>query len=276
MVQNFHLPPAGFGPGSQSGADETLDYMEMPQGMRTYAPHLPEADATEAAAALALLDEIAAAAERVAAGGAAESFDLAGLQSRDRALLAEVMGEGEVSVKIRGIPAVAAQESVFAGVWVLNGSGIDRIEVAPVPSLARERAFEPVRAGGGQAAPKPAGLASAPAILVELLDRSAAFGPDAALHVINLTLLPHSEADLVWLDAALGEGAVTILSRGYGNCRIGATATRGIWRVQFFNSMDTLILDTFEVTGMPEVAVAADEDLADSASRIRSVIEAIR
>ncbi|MEM6422487.1 MAG: hydrogenase expression/formation protein, partial [Pseudomonadota bacterium] len=93
--------------------------------------------------------------------------------------------------------------------------------------------------------------------------------------VINLSLLPHTEPDLAWLDAALGEGAVTILSRGYGNCRISATATRGIWRVQFFNSMDTLILDTFEVTAMPEVAIAAPEDLADSAGRIRAVMEAI-
>ena len=40
--------------------------------------------------------------------------------------------------------------------------------------------------------------------------------------------------------------------------------------------MDTLILDTFEVTTMPEVAMAAPEDLADSAARIREVLEAIR
>ena len=40
--------------------------------------------------------------------------------------------------------------------------------------------------------------------------------------------------------------------------------------------MDTLILDTFEVTSMPEVALAAREDLEDSAARIREVLEAIR
>jgi hydrogenase-1 operon protein HyaF len=39
----------------------------------------------------------------------------------------------------------------------------------------------------------------------------------------------------------------------------------GVWRVQFFNSMDTLILDTLEVTDMPEVVLAAPEDLSDSA-----------
>ena len=64
--------------------------------------------------------------------------------------------------------------------------------------------------------------------------------------MVNLTLLPHTEEDLVWLDAALGEGSVTILSRGYGNCRVRATALPFVWRVQFFNAMDTLILDTFD------------------------------
>ena len=67
-----------------------------------------------------------------------------------------------------------------------------------------------------------------------------------------------------------------MLSRGYGNCRITATAQAHVWKVQFFNSMDTLILDTYEVTEMPEVALAAAEDLAESAVRIRDVIEAIR
>ena len=118
-------------------------------------------------------------------------------------------------------------------------------------------------------------IAYAQALIVELLDKSAAYQPGQEPHVINLTLLPHTEPDLAWLDIALGEGAVTVLSRGYGNCRITATATRGIWRVQFFNSMDALILDTFEVTEMPEIAIAASEDLADSAKRIEAVLEAI-
>jgi hydrogenase-1 operon protein HyaF len=81
---------------------------------------------------------------------------------------------------------------------------------------------------------------------------------------------------LLWLAEATGEGAVTVLSRGYGNCRVTATALAHVWRVQFYNSMDTLILDTYEVTEMPEVVIAATEDLADSAARIREVLEAIR
>jgi len=274
MVQNFHMPPSGFGPGSQP-TDDTLDVMPMPQDMRTYSPQIPDAADEADTDTLQFLSHVADAARVCAATGNTQLFDLKHLGAKARALVAEVMGEGEVSIRMRGIPAVAAQESVFAGVWVLNGEGVDQIEVAPVPTLSLERSFSPVRAGQGQRTPTIPGMASAPALIAELLDKSAAFQPGQDPHVINLTLLPHSEPDLVWLDSALGEGSVTILSRGYGNCRITATATRGIWRVQFFNSMDTLILDTFEVTSIPEVAIAAREDLADSATRIEAVLEAI-
>lgn len=274
MVSNFHLPPVGFGPGSQPESDD-LAYMPMPSGMRSYAPHLPEvSDPSAVTPALKTLADIAEACAACAQGGMAR-FDLAGLDAQNRALMAETMGQGEVAMKIRGIPALSVQESVFAGVWSVIGAGFDQIEVGAVPAAALSRAFEPFRPALGPSHPRPAGVVIAPALLAELRDKSASYRGGAP-HVVNLTLLPHTEEDLVWLAEALGEGAVTILSRGYGNCRITATAQAHVWRVQFFNSMDTLILDTFEVTTMPEVALAAGEDLADSAARIREVLEAIR
>jgi rubredoxin len=59
-----------------------------------------------------------------------------------------------------------------------------------------------------------------------------------------------------------------ILSRGYVNCRITSTATRNVWWVQYFNSQETLILNTIEISGVPEVACAAQEDIDDSAQRL--------
>ncbi|MFD2173765.1 hydrogenase expression/formation protein [Rhodobacter lacus] len=276
MVSNFHLPPVGFGPGSQPDEEgEELGYMQLPSGMRTYESHLPEVDdSTLVAPALALMARVAEAAAECAASGRA-SFDLSGLDAQNRALIAETMGTGEVAMKIRGIPALMVQESVFAGVWCVAGAGVDQIEVAPVPAAAISRAFEPFRRAAGAGLAVGQGVVNAPALLAELLDKSAAYEGGLA-HVINLTLLPHTEEDLAWLGEALGEGAVTVLSRGYGNCRITATATPHVWRVQFFNSTDALILDTFEVTTMPEVVLAAREDLEDSAERLREVLEAIR
>jgi hydrogenase-1 operon protein HyaF len=277
MVSPFTMPPAGFGPGSQPLPDDDLQYMSMPSGMRVYQPHIPEADDPGALAeALALLANMAAACEAVAAGAAAVEFDLSRLTPNARRVVADALGQGEVSMKIRGVPAIMVQESVFAGVWMLAGAGVDRAEVAPVPSLSLGRAHLPHRPAVGARAARVPGLANAPSVLAELMDKSAKRRDGDGPHVVNLSLLPHTPEDLIWLDEALGEGAVTILSRGYGNCRVTATGQAHVWKVQFFNSMDTLILDTYEVTDMPEVALAADVDLTDSAERIRQVIEAIR
>jgi len=278
MVSGFQMPPQGFGPGSQPEEDgEELAFMPMPSGMRTYSPHLPDIDdPASVAPALATLNDIARACAICAQTGERAEFDLSDMGAQSRALLAETMGQGEVSMKLRGVPALMVQESVFAGIWVLAGAGVDKIEVAQVPGASMDRAFTPVRAAKLDAAEWKPGVVNAPALLAELVDKSGQFATNPELHVVNLTLLPHTEEDLTWLDEALGTGAVTILSRGYGNCRITATALPHVWRVQFFNSMDTLILDTFEVTNMPEVAIAATEDLTDSGERLIEVLEAIR
>lgn len=278
MVTNFHLPPTGFGPGSQPVEDGLeLDYLALPSGMRTYAPHLPEVDDIAGLdPALAALRAMADACATAAQSGQRAGIDLSTLDRDNRLLVAETLGQGEVAMKLRGIPALAVQESVFAGVWVLAGAGTDRVEIGPAPQAAQTRAFVPHRPALLALAPRGADVVNAPALLAELLDRSARWQPGTTPHAVNLTLLPHTEDDLLWLDASLGEGSVTILSRGYGNCRITATALAHVWRVQFYNSMDALILDTFEVTDIPEVALAAPEDLSDSGLRILNVLEAIR
>lgn len=279
MVNNFQMPPVGFGPGSQPDPDDgkELQYMKMPQDMRAYSAHVPYVEATpELAPALALLAEIAAAATVVAQGADPVQFDLRDLDKPNRDLIAETMGEGEVAIKMLGLPAIAAQESVFAGVWCLSGAGVDMIEVGPVPKMARERAFVSQAPALGALAEVFPGVVNAPPLAVELVDKAANYTQGDEPHVVNLTLLPHTEQDLVWLDKALGKGSVDFLSRGYGNCRVNATGQANVWRVQFFNSMDTLILDTFEVTDVPEVVVAAKEDLVDSGERIVEVMEAIK
>ena len=68
---------------------------------------------------------------------------------------------------------------------------------------------------------------------------------------------------------------MTLLSRGYGNCRITSTRLRDTWWVQYFNSMNSLILNTIEVTAVPEVALAAPEDFADSLSRLGEWLETL-
>lgn len=275
MQSPFTLPPSGFGPGSQV-TDDTLEYIALPSGMRTYTPHMPEIDnPASVMPALAVLADVAHACDVVAKEGGRAQIDLSTLGAESRKLIAETMGHGEVSMKLRGVPAVAVQESVFAGLWILQGAGVDRIEIGPVPEMAITRAHEPHRACVLDL-PRAPGVVNAPALLAELADKSGSYHAGQNVHVVNLTLLPHTPEDLDYMAAVLGEGAVTILSRGYGNCRITAAAQPYVWRVQFFNSTDTLILDTWEVTEMPEVAIAGPEDITDSGERLREVLEAIR
>ena len=71
-------------------------------------------------------------------------------------------------------------------------------------------------------------------------------------------------------------GKTAILSRGYGNCRITATAIQRVWWVQYYNSTETLILNTLEVADVPLVACASADDIADSAQRLNEIREALQ
>jgi hydrogenase-1 operon protein HyaF len=283
----FDLTPVA-GPGSREEADG-LSYMPMPREMHTYElPRLPEDDAVAAApAALALLEQLqdaldAAVSAAADAGREPSVLALDGLDGGSLNLLHQLLGEGEVALQIDGEVRIRAQETVLAGVWWLQqlnaqGAPITQwLEVADVPASARRYAFAEQAVPAQAEAPAP-GVLNAPSVLVELLDvaRQHAAQPRQVPHVVNLSLLPFSPQDHACLSQQLGQGAVVILSRGYGNCRISATAVAGIWRVQYFNSTDQLILDTLEVIDMPQVACAALEDLEDSALRLREIREVL-
>ena len=275
---SFTMPPTGFGPGSQPGPEDgvELNYMAMPSGMRTFEARLPDID--DPAAARPMLDfllRLAKAAEAAASGHRSAMFDVASLNPFNRALLAETLHEGEVSVVVEGQRPAKIQEAVFAGLWLTRQDSSETVEVGAVPLALHDRAHEPVAAAQGLSTPHEDGVMSAPALVAELIDKAVAHQAGMPAHVINLTLLPHTPQDLVHLDEALGRGAASALSRGYGDCRVSATAVPRLWRVQYFNSVDALILDTFEVAELPSAAIAVAEDLLDSAERLTDTLEAI-
>lgn len=268
-----YIPLLNIGPGSQPEDDATLEYISMPQGMYVHAlPQLPEPEVLDGLpGARAALHGILQRLQRRNAGEVPSALDLHACSEADRRLLDQLLGEGEVSARIG---ALRIQESIFAGVWRIAGDGHDYLEVAPAPTLLRQapsghRATEAFTLPQ----PLPAGVMNAPAILTELQDRSQRWQPGDGAHIINLSLLPLSEQDVPFLDARLGEGEVLALARGYGNCRISNTGVRHCWRVRYFNSQDALILDTIEVTDLPEVLLAAPEDLADSLERFADIIQ---
>ncbi|MDH0288930.1 hydrogenase expression/formation protein [Pseudomonas sp. GD04087] len=271
-----YIPVMDIGPGSQPDDDAALEYISMPQGMYTHSvPQLPEPQVLDAApGARQALGEILHMLRSRHAGDTPPSLDLRAYSEADCVLLDQVLGEGEVSARIGGNDGVRIQESIFAGVWRVLGGGYNHIDVEAAPALLRRAAKHDACAEVfAPALPLPAGVMNAPAILTELQDRTLSWRPGSAAHVINLSLLPLSAEDVPFLDERLGEGSVLILARGYGNCRISNTRVPNCWRVRYFNSQDALILDTIEVTDLPEVVLAAPEDIADSLERFEDVIQ---
>jgi hydrogenase-1 operon protein HyaF len=188
-------------------------------------------------------------------------------------LLNQTMGEGEVSIAVRGLGHYRIQETVFAGVWRVHEFATDgrligdTLMACAIPTMVAQWAQDGVSLDC-KIPEKDAGLMNAPAVLTEIVGKAKAYKAGDGAHVINLTLLPMSPEDLDCLTQTLGLGAVTILSRGYGNCRITSTKLPNVWWVQYFNSMDTLILNTVEVCAVPEVAQASTEDYEDSIERL--------
>ncbi|HYQ71670.1 MAG TPA: hydrogenase expression/formation C-terminal domain-containing protein [Gammaproteobacteria bacterium] len=278
--------PVIAGPGSQPvEADGVqLDY-PVPSGMMTYAmPQIPEPDEVGGAEqAITLLQELQAklAGYRVAEPAVVLPLDALGKADVD--LIDQVLGNGEVSMKYHGAITARIQEAVLAGVWrvqYLDGNGAvarDVVEIAAIPGLVKETTFS--TAAGTldfSRADIPDDVYNAAPLLTEINDKLPACVRGTEPHVINLSLLPHTHEDIDFLSRTLGSGPVVILSRGYGNCRITSTATRNVWWVQYFNSQETLILNTLEISAVPDVACAAQEDIDDSAQRLLEILEVYR
>ncbi|MCK6424127.1 MAG: hydrogenase expression/formation protein [Burkholderiaceae bacterium] len=285
----FPIPVVALGAGSQADEDG-LDYLSMPQGMATFqAPPLPEPEELAGhEPVVQLLREVLARLQARLRGEAVAPVPLEGLSAADLTLLAQLLGEGEVSAQVLAEPGapgrrdlrarVRVQESVFAGVWRVveqldDGSTRDQIEVGPAPAVLRLAAREDAAPAAAPLQPLPPGVLNAPAVLAELAEHRRHWRSGRRAEVVNLSLLPVSPEDIAYIDHQLGTGRVVILSRGYGNCRITDTRVDHTWRVVYYNSQDAVILNSVEVVDLPEVACAAAEDLADSAERLAEVLQ---
>jgi len=281
-MKAFPIPVRVTGPGSQPVEDDELQYLAMPREMTTFRmPIVPEqVDAlplTEARDALAsLLQDMQR--WNPADGAHGPRLDLAGMSPAALVITNQMLGEGEVSIRVDGEYTFRIQESVFTGLWRVcahDRDGVlasDWIEAAAMPRIVGEMARQAARARISDVATPP-GTMNSPALIAEIAAQLRVRRPNGAAHVINLTLFPMTPDDHVVLEGALPVGPVAIMSRGFGNCRVTSTGTRDVWRVQYFNNMNTLILNTIEIVDIPEVALAAAEDLEDTRVRLSDLID---
>ena len=281
-MKEFPLPVRVTGPGSQPVDGAELQYLAMPREMNTFRmPIVPErvealplAEARDAL--LSLLQEMQR--WNPADNPHGPRRDLAGMSAAALAITNQMLGEGEVSIRVDGERSFLIQESVFTGLWRVcarDGDGAltgDWIEAGTMPRVVGETARQAAAARIGEVA-IPAGAMNSPALIAEIVAHMRERRPNGATHVINLTLFPMTPDDHQVLDLALPIGPVAIMSRGFGNCRVTSTGTRDVWRVQYFNNMNTLILNTIEIVDLPEVALAAVEDLEDTRARLSDLID---
>lgn len=277
------IPVRVVGPGSQPETEDgqSLSYIDMPGDMWTYQPPtMPEpADVADLVGAREAMYWLQNALQSHQDDAMSQFADLTALDDKERDLVNQILGEGEVAIQTSGAARARTQEAVLAGVWrTLYYDDADRIildllEVADAPHVARLPAAGTRDINiNTQPGDVPEGVINALSILVELESHRAGFDSTRAPHAINLTLLPLTDADQVFLDEQLGRGPVDTLSRAYGKCQVISTQVPNVWWVRFYNSMGTLILNTLEVIDVPAVICAAPEDLQDSATRLAGLL----
>jgi hydrogenase-1 operon protein HyaF len=282
-MNEFPLPVRAVGPGSQTEDAETLEYLPMPHGMNTF--QMPAVPETADRAALRASGELlggfhdALARWNPANDANGPQCDLARVSAETMTITNQMLGEGEVSIVVGGDDDIRIQESVFTGLWrVIRFDAARRVvadwlEAGALPRVVVDAAG---RAGASDIADADAsgeGVMNAPALIAEIRAQKTQRTAGSPAHVINLTLFPMTPQDHAALDRALPVGPVAIISRGFGNCRITSTGVRDVWRVQYFNNMNTLILNTIEIVEVPEVALAAVEDLEDSRERLSELLD---
>jgi hydrogenase-1 operon protein HyaF len=277
------IPVIATGPGSQP-QEEDFNWLPLPRVVDTFsAPPLMSTGSAAKGPVLALLAQAVQALQ--AAGGAAPAspvvLPVQGFDHEAQALLAQVMGEGEVSAQIR-LPdggALQIQESVYTGIWrVLESDAAgavraDHLEIAGVPAAVEREAARAAALRAQAPATEGYELMNAPAIANEIIaaHEAAVASDGAGCHVVNFTLQPVTEGDMAWLERMIGGGPVGIFSRGYGKCVVTSTGLRHVWRVRYFDGMNKTLLDTLEITRVPAAVQAAGEDFADTLERLREL-----
>ena len=240
----FHL----LGPGTQPNDDS---FSMNPLPITCQVNDEPSMAALEQCAhspqVIALLNELQhQLSERQPPLGEVLAVELLNLNADDRHFINTLLGEGEVSVRIQQADDSESeiQEAIFCGLWRVRR-----------------------RRGEKLLEDKLDGLPLAHELLAHVRN------PDAQPHSINLTQLPISEADRLFLSRLCGPGNIQIRTIGYGESYINATGLRHVWHLRCTDTLKGPLLESYEICPIPEVVLAAPEDLVDSAQRLSEVCQ---
>lgn len=205
-------------------------------------------------------------------------WDLSALSADDLRFLNTLLGEGEVSVRIQHADGSMSeiQESIFCGLWrvrrLQEGRVVeDRLEAGSAPLPLWQAARADVLPDDSLLPPPIDGLMNGLSLAHELLSHIR--NPETQPHSINLTQLPLSAADHQFLARLCGQGSIQIRTIGYGESQINATGLRHVWHVRCLDTLKGTLLDSYEICTLPELVLAAPEDLIESAHRLGEVCQ---
>ncbi len=237
-------------------------------------PLFQETDQDRLKPGMGVLGRLCKALDGYRIGAQPVSIPLENLDEANLSLIRGALREGEVAITITGPEPAEIQETVISGVWfVRQHEGLPHLEVGAFPSLAL-KALESATRNQPPPIESPEGAMNVGPILTEIGARMMETAPGSEAHVINLSRLPMNPIDMEVLEGVLGTGPVSVLSRGYGDCRIASTVLRGVWRIRYFNVDGTLIMVTVEIVDVPDSVRAHRQDLEDGCRRLRGILAA--
>lgn len=254
------------------GVPDTVASFRMPE-------YSGNADKSSAAACCRFFREIT---HLMGDGTSVLCKSFSGLTAESVAFIRDMLGEGEVSIRVQTkgpvYDEIRIRESRFVGVWLVRffkqgRSVAEHLEVAPIPDCVRD-ALNAIRQKELFAVAVPKEAMNSPSVLTELKERLKNIDANAANTPIILSSLPMTKADQTVIDAALGHGPVRIVSEGMGTCCIESCGVRNLWKIQYFGSAPAkrMALNMLSVCDIPEEALAASEDIKDSKKRLTEVI----
>ncbi|MEC3862772.1 hydrogenase expression/formation C-terminal domain-containing protein [Mesobacterium sp. TK19101] len=109
----------------------------------------------------------------------------------------------------------------------------------------------------------------ADSLVVEIADRLTALAQTGDQSAIDLRALPMTAADRADLEAFLGRGEVTADLSVAGRSEVWETRFAGVWWLRHLMADGRVAAETIEITRIPDLLVAASEDVATAASNLR-------
>lgn len=90
--------------------------------------------------------------------------------------------------------------------------------------------------------------------------------------IIDLRAIPFGPGDEARLLQLLGEGEVTASMDALGRTTVRETGFSGVWLVDHYNHEEERIAFQIEVTHIPDLLRAQDEDMGESLQRLESML----